>query len=67
MEAPYYTQTGLARAAGLTKHAIAKAIDRGQISTVLTLDGVASLIPRREAERWLKDRRKPGRPQHESV
>jgi hypothetical protein len=60
-KAPFYTQAGLAAAAGLTRNAVNMAIRRGLIPTVETIDGVP-LVARADAERWLKDRRQPGRP-----
>jgi hypothetical protein len=56
--APYFSQAGLARAAGVGRSVVSEAIRRGVLQTVPTIDGV-SLIARTDAERWLKER-KPG-------
>ncbi len=57
----FYTQSGLAAVAGLSRYAVSKAIERGTIRTVETIDGVP-LVARRDAEKWLKDRPAVGRP-----
>lgn len=58
---PYYTQAELARKAGVGRAAVGKAITAGLLATVETVGGTP-LIHRDEAERWLKERRPPGRP-----
>lgn len=60
-KAPYYTQAGLAKVAGVTRYAVWQAIDRGLLTSVEALDGTP-LIPQAEAERWLGERRTRGRP-----
>ena len=60
-QSSYYTQAELARKAGLSRGAVGKAIRHGLLATVETVGGTP-LIHRDEAERWLKERRPPGRP-----
>jgi hypothetical protein len=60
-QAPYYTQAELARAAGVGRAAVAQAIRHELLATVDTIGGTP-LIHRDEAERWLRERRPPGRP-----
>lgn len=59
--APYYTQAELARVAGVGRSAVSEAVRRGQLATVPTIGGTP-LVRRAEAERWLRDKRGPGRP-----
>ena len=59
-QSPYYTQAELARRAGLSG-AVGKAISAGLLATVETVGGTP-LIHRDEAERWMRERRPPGRP-----
>ena len=58
---PYYTQAELARKAGVSRGAVGKAIRHGLLATVETMGGTP-LVHRNEAERWLRERRPPGRP-----
>ena len=58
---PYYTQAGVADAAGVGRSAVSKAIERGTLKAVSTLDGVP-LVPQVLAERWITNRPRRGRP-----
>jgi hypothetical protein len=58
---PYYTQAGLADAAGVGRSAVSKAIERGTLKAVPTVDGVP-LVPQADAERWITGRPGRGRP-----
>lgn len=60
-QSPFYTQAELARKAGVSRGAIGKAIRAGLLGTFETVGGTP-LVHCDEAERWLKERRPPGRP-----